>query len=570
MKQIVRFKTPQMPAAPSMNGIARSCAARGIILLAVLNIVLQFFWFGRYTLSNIDFDGISYLGIARHVSEGNFRASINGFRSPLFSWLLALLLPFGTNPLLVGKIMTIATFVASATLLYAFTYSLWKSEVLAAIALFWFSAGRGIVLLPTQFVTPDFLLSFLVLIYFMILLRCLRGRNRSDWVLLGAIHALAFLAKAIALPWLAATTLAATLLAFPKRIRERLLCLLLAGLFPLIVAAGWATVLHLKYGVLTTGSQFRVNLLQWTLHETPDASEPSHDYMFLRDMTRSLDRYMVHDPMPPGATGWRYELSLAKVAPKVLAAETRNLPPAIKESFIVLTPGGVLAFCIGLMALTRKPGRYVTEFRLTLIVAFGSAALILAYCMLVFDERYILPIVPLILAVAVGVLVRREEESEISPAWRATAILLAFAGIAFAVCYWGSPFRTLDRDFQSACHNAGEKLESHPGQTVVSLGSGPYPTHGVGWESGFKAAFFGNRQLVAYSDNLPNLDKLPQAIADVLFASPDAVMLWGTPLDPDYLRAVGYLAPHYRVGAERISDPANGEVGTIFFRENNP
>src|SRR5204862_6453812 len=116
--------------------------------------------------------------------------------------------------------------------------------------------------MATQAIIPDFLFAALTLVYFIILLRCLRRNRPQDWLLLGLIHGLAFLTKAFALPWLALCTLVALVLSCQPW-RKKFPRLALAALIPMLVAAGWSTVLHSKYGFFTTGTQFKVNLLQW-------------------------------------------------------------------------------------------------------------------------------------------------------------------------------------------------------------------------------------------------------------------------------------------------------------------
>src|ERR1700678_2035837 len=100
-------------------------------------------------------------------------------------------------------------------------------------------------------VTPGVLLAALVLGYFMVLLQCLRTSEIRYWGWLGGIHALAFLAKGFALPWLALSTIVSVLMSRPRR--QNLARLALAGILPLLVAAAWAGVLHSKYGAFTTG-----------------------------------------------------------------------------------------------------------------------------------------------------------------------------------------------------------------------------------------------------------------------------------------------------------------------------
>ena len=115
-------------------------------------------------------------------------------------------------------------------------------------------------------------------------------------------------------------------------------------LFPLLAVAFWGLILHAKYGVFTTGTQFKTNLLQWTLKAYREP-QPSR-YTVLRDITRGTDEYMVGDPMPPGSWAWSYPLKLRQVAPAILKAERKNLPAMVKEFAILSNPGLLLGFSI--------------------------------------------------------------------------------------------------------------------------------------------------------------------------------------------------------------------------------
>jgi hypothetical protein len=109
-------------------------------------------------------------------------------------------------------------------------------------------------------------------------------------------------------------------------------------------------------------------------------------------------------------------------------------------------------------------------------------------------------------------------------------------------------------------------LSSHPGSTVVSVGSGPYPEHGVGWEAAYKSTFFGDRRLIGATDKLPGAQQIPALLGDVSRAKPDAVLVWGKPGDVRYDSLVLILAQEYAGGSPDILiDPLYGEVGTALY-----
>lgn len=471
-----------------------------IVAGAILSCAVQLGWFASKGVDQIDFDGMAYTGIAHHLRLGELHAAINAFRSPLMSWLIAGFSFGSTDYLHIGKFVSIVSFLLCPVLLYALAASLWHSRLVASLAALLFTLGRGLSVEAISSVTPDFLFAALVLVYFIVLLRCVRNDRLQDWFSLGVIHGLAFLAKAFALPWLALCTLAAIALSRTSW-RVKFARLGAAALIPLLVAAGWAAVLHSKYGVYTTGTQFKANLLQWTLRAHPEPGKTT--YALLEDTSKELDEYTVDDPMPPQSWRWAYRVSLKQALPKMMIAEERNIPLALKELTIVVTPGVIIAFILMIGILTRKKDMYPVEWQAALVIALSAASLLLAYAMLTFDGRYLFPLVPLLLAIAARFLIADPRLNH--NLWRKICVSLVVLGIVAALVYRSSPYRVLTRDFRVAGYRAGLilKTQSAPSSTFVSIGSGPFPEHGLGWEAGYQAAYFSGDRLIGTMVSLP-------------------------------------------------------------------
>src|SRR5271154_2602246 len=84
--------TPVEAGSLQLQGRARGRGDRLAALLIVLagvNWCFQTIWFWRYCGRNINADAVSYIGIARHLAAGDFKASVHGYWSPLISWLIA-------------------------------------------------------------------------------------------------------------------------------------------------------------------------------------------------------------------------------------------------------------------------------------------------------------------------------------------------------------------------------------------------------------------------------------------------------------------------------------------------
>jgi Dolichyl-phosphate-mannose-protein mannosyltransferase len=537
-----------------------------LIFATAISCVAQIAWFASKCFTQIDYDGMSYVGIARRLSEGQFHASINAFRSPLISWIIAAGARLDGNLLQVGKFTNIGSFLASVALVYLVTERLWHSRLVASIACLWFSLSRGLAATSVVLIIPDFLLTGLVLIYFLILLRCFRTDRARDWTLLGLFHGLAYLAKAFALPWLALATLVSIAISFRKQPRHGLNRLVLASVAPLLIAAAWATALHSKYGVFTTGSQFKANFLHYSAG-TSSQKEPPYALLIntlpepgVADPSfEKSDDYVVNDPVPPHSWVWNYRPTISQTVPRVIAAERKNLPAATKELTILLTPGGILGFLLMLQTMVRRRKQSAPEFRFAVVIVISAVSLILAYGMLAFITTYAYPVVALIMAVTARLFVKDAQYSG-NAIWQPLCIGLTLAGLMVAFTYRSSPFRTLDRNMQMSCYDAAKKLEPYSGSRIVTIGSGPYPEHGVGWEAGYRVAYFAKRRIVAESPIVPG--DVPLLLSDIEKSSADAVLVWGKPADPAFQRVLHSLGAEYR-GSAPILDPALGQVGEL-------
>ena len=541
--------------------------SRGILIAAVASALFQLYWFGRNGAHQINYDGMDYLGIARHIIHHDFHSAINGFRSPLISWLVAAWPASDNNLLLIGKLLSACSFLVLMASVYLFTNSLWRSKLVASLAAFWLTLCRGMSAFAVNSVSPDLLFAGLTVVYFWVLLRCLRDDRAKFWFLLGIVHGVAFLCKAIALPWLSVTTLLALFLWRERGVKSLSTRFVAAMLVPVLAGTAWAAVLHSKYGKFTIGTQFKTNLLQWTLREYRGRRDPS--YAVLINQAPMTDSFMVTDPMAPGSWPWRYKVDWVYALPKIIASEALYVPQAVKEILILITPGGVVALLlIGIMTVRRRK-EWLAESRITFLIAASTVTLILAYCMLVFDDRYVYPLIPLFLAISSRALVAGSDPRvplELSVSWRATVITLLAAGLLFSLLYAASPFRNLRQDYQASCYDAAAKLSAHPGKTIITLGSGPYPEHGVGWEAGFKSAFFANRRLIARMNDLPNSESLQFALSDIAKAKSDAVLVWGDEHDVRYVRLLATFREQYPNSTlETIYDPHHGEVGKVVF-----
>jgi 4-amino-4-deoxy-L-arabinose transferase-like glycosyltransferase len=549
---------------------------RVFLVCTAANCIFQIVWFWRFLGHNITMDGIAYIGLARHLIDGNFKASLHGYWSPLTSWIIAAAALFNRNFTLLGRVVTIASFLICLPLLYLLTLKLWRSRVAAALAILWFSTARGIAETAIGSILADFVLTACVLLYFIVLMQALKRGQPMDWFWLGCVHGLTFLAKAIAMPWLAISSLLAVLVQTPRSPRKLAASLLLVMVAPAAIWLGWGFALRAKYGQFTPGYQLRANLL--TNWKRSLSHHPRGNDLQFRDLSSVYDDYMV------GEVSWvemqSFRLLRPAIATMIVKTEFENLPAAAKEIAILLTPGGGIALAAVVFGLACSWRQYRAEAVFVGIVLISALSLVAAYCMLVFDTRYVIPIVALLIAVACPMLLPANwmpGTPHAAPWLQKTSLSLFVASTVFFTVYWASPFRTVDRDFEVSCYQAASILRNaEPSGTLVSIGNGPYPEHGVGFEAAPYTAYLAGWRVVGGNALLPDIAGA-DALADEALSPPsDAIVVWGSPTNPVYVHIVSRIEQagefseakisETKASETKVSDPYKGEVGTLTLR----
>jgi hypothetical protein len=226
----------------------------GIVLAYLLGCGIALPWH----LYRVAPDTVSYLTIARKYRAWDFSDAINGYWSPLFSWLLAPLLCLGGPTDVTAKCLTIA--IGAGGL--ASVWWLARRMELPTEVCIWTTlcVVPAVAMYSLTDTTPDLLVAVILVVYLGVVIGTDYPRSIWQGAACGLLGALAYLAKAYALPFFLAHYLAVSGYLLLRRRSDggelrRLAAATATGLLVFAVVAGsWAGLLSRKYSRITIGT----------------------------------------------------------------------------------------------------------------------------------------------------------------------------------------------------------------------------------------------------------------------------------------------------------------------------
>jgi hypothetical protein len=240
----------------------------------------------RYLLNP---DAVSYIQLANHYVNGEWRLGVSGYWGPLLTWLMVPLIAAGQDPMVAARVVM----VLSGLLFLAGGVAALRALQLprSAIVLGAWVIALASVMWSVENITPDLLLSGIVCFAVGQLLSTGWIASRHTQLLAGVLFGAAFLAKAAALPMALASIISIGFLWLVKehwalKPVARAAGVTVLGL--LLVATPWIAVLSLTYGKLVVSTSGPI----------------AHALSGPKDVDRSPGIKRFHTPEPGRLAAW--------------------------------------------------------------------------------------------------------------------------------------------------------------------------------------------------------------------------------------------------------------------------
>lgn len=233
--------------------------------LDLISIIIIYFIIGifliQYYQYGLNSDSISYITIAQEYLKGHFTDAVNGYWSPLFSWLLIPFLHFSCqNPqfnIYLTKLLSLITgfFTIIGVKLLISRFEIDKtSETLLLISLI-----PLILSFICDIISPDLLVVTLLLYYLYIIFDSNYPDKKYSGLLCGIIGSFAYLSKSYVLPFFLVHFVLFNLFYYfkgaNKEKQRKIFKNLILGLMVFFIISGvWIALISDKYGKITVGT----------------------------------------------------------------------------------------------------------------------------------------------------------------------------------------------------------------------------------------------------------------------------------------------------------------------------
>ena len=434
------------------------CLALVLILYLILAILLI-----KYYRYQINPDGISYISIAQKYLAGDFSNAVTGHWGPMISWLLMPFLQFSSDALLVGKILTSLIGVSALIAIRALSYRFEMPESARTTILF--SAIPVILSFAFSDLTPDLLLTCMLLFYLTVIFSANYADRINKGILCGALGGAAYLSKSFAFPFFISHFFIMNVLHYfrsnGKEEKKKVVRNFFAGAIVFALISGiWIGLISNKYGEFTFGTSGKTT---YRLRAAPGAQ-----------VSAALEEGFVEPPNETAINIWE-DPSYLKVPvsePVVFGVFVKNqlrvTTGLIGKTAVILMDFSILSVVIGVVYVLF----WVRKFNIRAIppeVLYPTVTIVIyagGYSLVYVVARHLWPLCIMLMLMG-GYVLGRLFESNFFTKTRRWALLVVFF-LSFAVP--ASQQLRVYAHRGELIHGLSEVLKSRigPGDKIVS------------------------------------------------------------------------------------------------------
>ena len=245
----------------NLNGVKHNL---DLISVLIIYFIIGFFLINYYQYG-LNADSIAYITIAQEYLNGNFTCAINGYWSPLFSWLLIPFLPFSSSPQFNIYLARVLSLITGILTIIGVNLLISRFEIdKTSKTLVLFSLIPIILSFLSGLISPDLLVTTVLVYYLYIIFDSDYPNKKYAGILCGILGALAYLSKSYALPLFLAHFLLFNLIYYfkctNKEKQRKIFKNLILGLMVFFVISGvWIALVSDKYGKPTFGTAGNYN-----------------------------------------------------------------------------------------------------------------------------------------------------------------------------------------------------------------------------------------------------------------------------------------------------------------------
>jgi hypothetical protein len=372
----------------------------------------------RYSMNP---DGIAYLDMGDAYARGDWATAIRSHWSPLYAWLLGVVLRLARPPpTLEFPLVHLVNVGVYCVALCAFSFLLREIMTSYTALPAWAVMSVGyaafvyctLQYIPLGLVTPDLLVSALVFAMCGVIVRMRRQPRQRYSALLGGLLGLGYLAKAPMLP-LAVVFLVASALALGGR-ASRILHVAVASVALAVLAGPFIVLVSVANGRPTVGDSAMLNYL-WVIDEVPlvhwqggpdGVGQPVHHS---RQLLEVPPIFAFDSPFPVTYAAWYApEYWFQGATPVfVLNGQVRAILGGL-EVYAGLATDLCVMFALLAILLSLHAGRS----RLGLVLLTPAVAAFSMYGLVLVEGRYVAPFIVL---VVLGLLMLVRPSSLVAP-----------------------------------------------------------------------------------------------------------------------------------------------------------